>query len=326
MSTCEDFWTGSAQRGNVQKPGATGHTIVLTANHPATTLVRWCNGSPSDQSTIQPSGQHIIYAVANQKGGVGKTTTVNALGAAFAERGAQVLVVDLDPQAGLTVSYGINPDALQETVYQALLEKAEPRQAIMQTTVANVAIFPANLDLAGIEAELIGKLGWERSLTRVLKNVSYDIILLDCPPTLGILTTNALVAAQTVIVRVQCEYLAFRALAQLLNIVENVRRNANADLSLRILRTMYDPRTSHAREVFDELATTWPEEVLQTFIKRTVKFADSTVGGTSILEYASDSDAARSYRTLCLELTHASEKTPIHHRPRRKRVLPRRKA
>jgi chromosome partitioning protein len=267
----------------------------------------------------------MIYAVANQKGGVGKTTTVNALGAAFAERGANVLVVDLDPQAGLTVSCGINPETLQETVYQALLEKTDPHQAIIQTTVAHVAIFPANLDLAGIEAELIGKLGWERSLTRVLKSVSYDIILLDCPPTLGILTTNALVAAQTVLVPVQCEYLAFRALAQLLKIVENVRRNANADLALKILRTMYDPRTSHAREVFDELANTWPTEVLQTFIKRTVKFADSTVGGSSILQYATESEAAESYRNVCRELSHAEE-TSVNHRPRRKRVLSRRKA
>jgi chromosome partitioning protein len=267
----------------------------------------------------------VIYGVANQKGGVGKTTTVNALGAAFAERGSRVLVVDLDPQAGLTVSYGISPDTLQQTVYQALLEKAEPRQAIIETTVSNVAIFPANLDLAGIEAELIGKLGWERSLTRVLKLVSYDTILLDCPPTLGILTTNALVAAQTVLVPVQCEYLAFRALAQLLKIVENVRRNANADLVLKILRTMYDPRTSHAREVFDELANTWPAEVLQTVIKRTVKFADSTVGGSSILQYDTESEAAESYRNVCRELTHAEE-TSVNHRPRRKRVLPQRKA
>src|SRR5438094_487185 len=128
----------------------------------------------------------MIYAVANQKGGVGKTTTANALGAAFAERGARVLVVDLDPQAGLTVSCGINPETLQATVYQALLEKSHPHEAIIETNVANVAIFPANLDLAGIEAELIGKLGWERSLTRVLQHVSYDIVLLDCPPTLGI--------------------------------------------------------------------------------------------------------------------------------------------
>ena len=267
----------------------------------------------------------MIYAVANQKGGVGKTTTVNALGAAFAERGAQVLVVDLDPQAGLTISYGINPDELRETVYQVLLEKAESRKVIIQTTTPHVAILPANLDLAGIEAELIGEMGWERRLTRVLKNVSYDTILLDCPPTLGILTTNALVAAETVIVPVQCEYLAFRALAQLFKIVEKVRTNANADLALKILRTMYDPRTSHAREVFDELATTWPGEVLQTFIKRTVKFADATVGGNSILQFASESEAAGSYRTLCRELTHALEETSINQRPRRKRVLPHRK-
>jgi chromosome partitioning protein len=263
----------------------------------------------------------MIYAVANQKGGVGKTTTVNALGAAFAERGASVLVVDLDPQAGLTISYGVNPAVLQVTIYQVLIEKAEARHVIMPTSVPNVALVPANLDLAGIEAELIGEMGWERSLAKALQHVAYDIILIDCSPTLGILTTNALVAAETVLVPVQCEYLAFRALAQLFTIVEKVRKNANAGLALKILRTMYDPRTSHAREVFDELATTWPGEVLHTFIKRTIKFADATVGGNSILQYASESEAAGSYRTLCMELTHASEETSLDQRPRRQRVL-----
>jgi chromosome partitioning protein len=151
------------------------------------------------------------------------------------------------------------------------------------------------------------------------------VVLIDCPPTLGILTTNALVAADMVLVPVQCEYLAFRALAQLLKIVDNIRKKANPAVQLTILRTMYDPRTSHAREVFDELHTTWPTEVLQTFIKRTVKFADASVGGSSIFQYAGASEAAQSYRSLCEELTHGQE-TPVNHRPRRKRLLSRRQA
>src|SRR5215217_6303441 len=206
----------------------------------------------------------MIYAVANQKGGVGKATTVSALSAAFAERRAEVLVVDLDPQAGLTISYGINPNDLPTSMYQVLLEKAKARDVRVATGVKNVALLPANLALAAIEAELIGQLRWDQTVKNILSDLDYDVVLIDCPPTLGILTTNALVAADMVIVPVQCEYLAFRALAQLLTIVENVRKKANAALQLKILRTMYDSRTSHAREAFEELATTWPREILRT--------------------------------------------------------------
>ena len=268
----------------------------------------------------------MIYAVANQKGGVGKTTTVNALGAAFAERGARVLVIDLDPQAGLTISYGVNPDALPQTMYQVLLEKAAASDIAQTLASSTVVLWPANLDLAAIEAELIGQLRWDQTLTQILSGAQdYDVVLIDCPPTLGILTTNALVAADVVIVPVQCEYLAFRALAQLFRIVENIRKKANPSVQVKILRTMYDPRTKHAREVFDELLSTWPKEVLHTFIKRTVKFADASVGGSSILQYDGDSEAAQSYRSLCEELLNGEE-TPINRRSRRKRVFSNRKA
>ena len=156
----------------------------------------------------------MIYAVANQKGGVGKTTTVVSLGAAFAEQGQRVLVIDLDPQAGLTISYGIDPDQLNKTVYQVFLEEESLATVTLQTTVPQVKLVPANLDLAGAEAELIGEIGWDRTLADALTGVttSYDAILLNCPPTLGVLTTNALVAAHRVIVPLQCEYLALRAL------------------------------------------------------------------------------------------------------------------
>jgi chromosome partitioning protein len=262
----------------------------------------------------------MIYAVANQKGGVGKTTTVSTLGAAFAERGASVLIVDLDPQAGLTISLGIDPDSLQKTMYQVFLEKETLSGVLRSTSVEHLHIAPANLDLAGTEVELIGEIAWDRTLKDALQELSgYDMILLDCPPTLGVLTTNALVACETVIVPVQCEYLAFRALGQLLKIVEKVKRKANPALRVKILRTMYDPRTSHAREVFDELVTTWPEEVLQTFIKRTVKFADASVGGSSLLQYDEKSEAAESYRHLSQELSRGKE-TSVNQRAGRKRL------
>src|SRR5881275_1093403 len=166
----------------------------------------------------------MIYAVANQKGGVGKTTTVVSLGAAFAEQGQRVLVIDLDPQAGLTISYGVDPDQLNKTVYQVFLEEESLVTVTLPTRVPQVALVPANLDLAGAEAELIGEIGWDRTLAEALATVTatYDRILLDCPPTLGVLTTNALVAADVVLVPLQCEYLALRALKQLQKILAKV--------------------------------------------------------------------------------------------------------
>jgi chromosome partitioning protein len=246
-----------------------------------------------------------IFAVANQKGGVGKTTTTAALGAAFAEQGQCVLVVDLDPQAGLTVSLGLDPDVLAQTIYHALLEEADLTQIIVPTKVPQMELVPANLDLAGAEAELIGEIGWDRTLKDALDNVQdrYDCILLDCPPSLGVLTTNALVAAKIVIVPLQCEYLALRALKQLQKIIAKVNRKANPHLHTRILRTMFDGRTIHDREIFEEIARVGGDQVFQTFIKRTIKIADAAVEGEPIVRYATDSEAAQAYRALAQEIT-----------------------
>jgi chromosome partitioning protein len=247
-----------------------------------------------------------IYAVANQKGGVGKTTTCICLGAALAEAGKRVLLIDLDPQAGLTTGLGFDPEAFETTIYAALLdpESVKLAQVTMETKVPNLWLVPANLDLAGVEAELIGEIGWDRNLKELLSGArgSYDFVLIDCPPSLGVLTTNALIAAESVIVPVQTEYLAMRGLKQLGNIISKVKRKGNPQIQVKILRTMHDVRTIHAREVAEELERVFSEQIYQAVIRRTVKFADAALAGESILAYADSSSGAMAYRDLAKEI------------------------
>jgi chromosome partitioning protein len=254
----------------------------------------------------------MIYAIANQKGGVGKTTTCLCLGAALAEVGKRVLLIDLDPQAGLTTALGFDPDDFDTTVYAPLIDPESVRlsEIIVQTKVPNLWIAPSNLDLAGAEAELIGEIGWDRNLKELLAASvnSYEFILVDCPPSLGVLTTNALMAADRVIVPVQTEYLALRGLKQLGKIISKVKRKGNPELKVRILRTMYDPRTIHAREIAEEIERIFGAQTYQTVIKRTVKFADASLAGEPILSYAKDSAGAIAYRDLAKEIL-SHEKT-----------------
>lgn len=244
------------------------------------------------------------YAIANQKGGVGKSSSCAAFGSAFSELEKRVLLVDLDPQGGLTSALGLAPETFEKTTYQVLLGQLPIAEATTPTKMTGVDLLPANLDLAGAEPELIREIGWERTLKHALKPVlaSYDRVFLDCPPALGLLTTNALVAAETVIVPLQCEYLAMRGLRHLQQLIETVKRKANPGLSIRILRTMYDARTTHSRELSEEIEKVFGAQVFAPIIRRTVKFADSTVAGEPILSYAKSSDAAEAYREVAREI------------------------
>ncbi len=253
-----------------------------------------------------------IYSVTNQKGGVGKTTTCLCLGSALAEMGYRILLVDFDPQAGLTVSLGNDPDTFSKTIYDSLIncEQYPIKEVIKDTGIQNLHFVPSNLDLAGAEGELIGEIGWDRNLKDALNEIknNYDFIFIDCPPSLGVLTTNALICADTVIIPVQTEYLAVRGLKQLGSIVEKVRKKGNPGLRKRILRTMHNTRTLHSREVVEELEKIFPDEVFQTVIKRTVKFADASLAGMPIIHYAKTSEAAEAYRELAKEVIEDAKK------------------
>lgn len=255
----------------------------------------------------------IIYSIANQKGGVGKTTTSICLGSALAERNKKVLLIDLDPQAGLTANLGLNPDSFNNTVYTVLLnpDNYHLKNIIQNTKIKNLFLAPSNIDLAGAEGELIGEIGWHTNLKEALSPIvnEYDYILMDCPPSLGVITTNALMAAISVIIPVQTEYLALRGLKHLNEIITKIKKKGNSILTTKILRTMHNTRTLHSKEVVEELEKNFPNSVYTTIIKRTIKFADAALAGESILTYASNSEGALAYRNLAKEVLTDEKKT-----------------
>ncbi|MCV7435167.1 ParA family protein [Mycolicibacterium bacteremicum] len=244
-----------------------------------------------------------VLAVANQKGGVAKTTTVASLGAALTEKGRRVLLVDLDPQGSLTFSLGHDPDALPVSVHEVLLGEVEPSAALVQTP-EGMTLLPANIDLAGAEAMLLMRAGREYALKRALDKVSadYDVVVIDCPPSLGVLTLNGLTAADEAIVPLQCETLAHRGVGQFLRTVNDVQQITNPDLTLLgALPTLYDSRTTHSRDVLFDVADRYELPVLAPPIPRTVRFAEASASGSSVLA-GRKNKGANAYRELAENL------------------------
>lgn len=243
-----------------------------------------------------------VIAFANQKGGVAKTTTTLNLGVALMERGFRVLLVDLDPQGNLTMSQGLNPDALERSMFDVLVHRL-PITEIIHSAEVDIAV--ASIDLAGAELALSAMIGRERALEKALVEVrdTYDFILIDTPPSLGLLTINAFVAATGVIVPVQCEYLSLRGLVQLENTLAMVRENLNPHVKIEgILPTMFDGRTLHAREAVEILEENFGDLVFRNRIRKTIRYAEAPVKGTSVLKYDPSGTAADAYRELAKEV------------------------
>jgi chromosome partitioning protein len=245
-------------------------------------------------------------ALCNQKGGVGKTTSTINLGACLVEAGRRVLLVDFDPQGSLSVGLGVNSHTREASVYDLLMGSGTlPQDAIVASSTVGLDILPANIDLSAAEVQLVSEVAREHTLTRVLAplKTAYDVILIDCAPSLGLLTINALTAADGVIIPLECEFFALRGVAMLIDTIDKVHNRLNPKLELvGILGTMYDGRTLHNREVLERVVEAFGDVVFHTTIRRTVKFPETTVAGEPITSYASDSSGAQQYRMLAREV------------------------
>jgi chromosome partitioning protein len=247
-----------------------------------------------------------VVAVCNQKGGVGKTTTTINLGAALAQFGRRVLLVDFDPQGALSVGLGIQPHELDLTIYNLLMERGtSASEVVVKTSVAGMELLPSNIDLSGAEVQLVHEVGREFVLGGVLEPLvpDYDVVLIDCQPSLGLLTVNALACADGIIVPLECEYFAMRGVALLTETIDKVSRRINPRLAMDgLLATMYDSRTLHSREVLTRVVDRFGDEVFHTVISRTVRFPDATVAGEPITNFDPASAGACSYRELAKEV------------------------
>ena len=254
---------------------------------------------------LKGHGPARIIALCNQKGGVGKTTTAISLGAALAGYGRRVLAVDFDPQGALSAGLGV-PVHEVPNIYDLMLGTVkDPQEAIQKTSTPGLDVIPANIDLSAAEVHLVNEVAREQILASVLRKVSdqYDVILIDCQPSLGLLTVNALTASHGVLIPLECEFFALRGVALLVETIDKVKDRLNPRLELDgILATMYDSRTLHSREVLERVVETFKDRVFETVIGRTVKFPDASVAGAPITTFAPDHPAADAYRQLAREL------------------------
>ncbi len=259
-----------------------------------------------DPAPLERHGPARIIALCNQKGGVGKTTSTINLGAALAEFGRRVLLVDFDPQGALSVGLGVQPQQLERTAYNVLMERnVSVEDVALKTGVAGMDLLPSNIDLSAAEVQLVNEVAREQTLARALSPVlpSYDYVLIDCQPSLGLLTVNALTAANGVIIPLECEFFSLRGVALLIDTIEKVRERLNPGLELEgILATMYDGRTLHGREVYTRVLEAFGDDVFDTVISRTVRFPETTVAGEPITSWAPTSNGATSYRNLAREV------------------------
>lgn len=254
---------------------------------------------------LESHGPARIVAMVNQKGGVGKTTSTVSLGAALAEYGRRVLLVDFDPQGALSVALGVQAHLLDRSVYNVLMDDdCAAKDVIVSTSVPGLDLVPSNIDLSAAEVALVNEVAREHALARALATVvdDYDFIIIDCQPSLGLLTVNALTAADGVMIPLECEYFALRGVKLLMDTIAKVRSRLNPRLEvIGVVGTMYDARTLHTREVLARVVDAFGDQVFHTVISRTIKFPDATVAGEPITTFASSSSAANAYRQLARE-------------------------